>query len=215
MRKKIICEGLNIIWGLLVFSLGDHLTIFANIGLSPWDCFGMGLAAHAPFGYGIAMTLTALVILGVDLWLKERIGYGTVIDAFCTGNFVDMFNHLNPLPPCGDVWLGIPTMLAGLALMAMGMCIYMRSAQCCGPRDALLIGIGKRLRSIPIGIVEVIIFAVVLLSGWLLGGPVGIGTLISAFGAGLVMQAIYNIIHFDPRHIQHRDIVAVTREWFK
>ena len=63
----------------------------------------------------------------------------------------------------------------------------------------------------PIGLVEILLWAAVLLAGWLLGGPVGIGTLISAFGAGLVMQVVYNLLHFEPRKVKHLDILAVTR----
>ena len=63
---------------------------------------------------------------------------------------------------------------------------------------------------IPIGIVEIMLWAVVLLAGWLLGGPVGIGTVISTFGAGLVMQLVYSVIHFEPRNMKHRDVREIT-----
>ena len=65
---------------------------------------------------------------------------------------------------------------------------------------------------VPIGIVEVLLWAVVLLIGWLLGGPVGIGTLLSTFGAGLVMQLVYNLIRFEPRNLKHRDVIEVLKE---
>ena len=87
-RKGIILGWLRIAAGLLVFSFGVHLTIYANIGLAPWDCLGMGIAAHTPFNYGVSMTLIAVTVLLIDLMLKERIGFGTVIDALLTGNFV-------------------------------------------------------------------------------------------------------------------------------
>ena len=90
------------------------------------------------------------------------------------------------------------------------MWIYMKAGQCCGPRDSLLVGIGKRLPRLPIGLVEILLWAAVLLVGWLLGGPVGIGTLISTFGAGAVMQVVYNILHFEPRDIKHRNVIEVT-----
>ncbi|MBR4530400.1 MAG: hypothetical protein IKO80_08990, partial [Lachnospiraceae bacterium] len=60
--------------------------------------------------------------------------------------------------------------------------------------------------------VEVILWAAVLLIGWLLGGPVGIGTVISTFGAGLVMQLVYTVIRFEPRDLKHRDVAEVTAE---
>ena len=210
-RGKVFRQWLQIAAGLLVFAFGVHLTIFANIGLAPWDCLGMGIAKHTPLNYGLAMTLMAIVILGIDLALKERIGFGTVIDALLTGNFVQLYNDLNPLPLNTNLWLGILIMLLGFAFMALGMMIYMKGEQCCGPRDSLLVGLGKRLPRWPIGLVEILLWAVVLLAGWLLGGPVGIGTLISTFGAGLVMQLVYSALRFEPRSVRHRDIVEIWK----
>ena len=200
-RKEIISGWIKIVAGLLVFSFGVHLTIYANIGLAPWDCLGMGLSYHTPLNYGLSMTLIALTVLGIDLLLRERIGYGTIIDALLTGNFVQMFNSLNHFPKNGNVWIGIVIMIIGFIFMALGMAIYMKAEQCCGPRDALLVGLGKRMTKYPIGLVEIMLWAVVLMIGWLLGGPVGIGTIISTFGAGAVMQAVYALIHFEPREI--------------
>jgi len=210
--KRILLQWLQIAAGLLVFAFGVHLTIFANIGLAPWDCLGMGVAAHTPLNYGLSMTAIAVAILGVDLLLKERIGFGTIIDALLTGNFVQLFNDLNPFPANQNLWLGIGLMLVGFVFMALGMWVYMSAGQCCGPRDALLVGLGKRLPRLPIGLVEILLWAVVLLAGWLLGGPVGIGTVISTFGAGLVMQLVYNAVGFEPRDVVHRDVFDVIKE---
>ena len=214
MRRKIMLQWVRIVLGLLVFSFGVHLTIYANIGLAPWDCLGMGIAKHTPLNYGLAMTAMALVILCIDLAMKERIGFGTIIDAVLTGNFVQMFNDLNPLEENRNMGLGIAIMLAGFVFMALGMWIYMKGEQCCGPRDSLLVGLGKRLPKIPIGYVEIMLWAAVLLCGWLLGGPVGIGTVISTFGAGLVMQLVYNLVQFEPRSVKHRDVLTTVRILF-
>ena len=211
-RKKIVVQWCQIAAGLAVFSFGVHLTIYANIGLAPWDCLGMGVSYHTFLNYGLSMTVMALAILLIDLLLRERIGYGTIIDALLTGNLVQLYNNLNPLPENQNVWVGILVMLTGFAFMALGMWIYMSAAQGCGPRDSLLVGLGKRMPKMPIGVVEIILWAVVLLIGWLLGGPVGIGTLISTFGAGAVMQLVYSLLHFEPREIRHRDVAEVTRE---
>ena len=210
IRKVIFRQWLQIVAGLLVFAFGVHLSIYANIGLAPWDCLGMGIAYHTPLNYGIAMTSVAVLVLGMDLLLKENIGYGTIIDALLTGNFVQMFNDLNPLAENNDLWTGVAVMLTGFVFMALGMYIYMKAGQCCGPRDAMLVGIGRRFPKIPIGYVQIVIWAVVLLSGWLLDGPVGIGTLLSTVGAGVVMQVVYDIIRFEPRDIKHRSVVEIT-----
>ena len=214
-RKKIVLQWLQIAAGLLVFAFGVHLTIFANIGLAPWDCLGMGIAKHTPLNYGLSMTCMAVVIVMIDLLLGERIGFGTIIDALLTGNFVQMFNDLNPLPLNTNLFAGIGIMLAGFVFMALGMWIYMKGGQGCGPRDALLVGLGKRVPKLPIGLVEILLWAVVLLVGWLLGGPVGIGTLISTFGAGLVMQLVYQAVRFEPREIEHLDLIRTGKALFK
>ena len=210
-KREIPRQWLRIVLGLLVFAFGVHLTIYANIGLAPWDCLGMGISYHTPLNYGLSMTAMAVLILLIDLALKERIGFGTIIDAILTGNFVQMYNDLNPLPENRSLWLGILVMLIGFVFMALGMLIYMKAAQCCGPRDSLLVGLGRRMPRLPIGVVEILLWAAVLLVGWLLGGPVGIGTLISTFGAGAVMQLVYHLLRFEPRDIRHRDVLEVIR----
>ncbi len=215
--KSAIIAGLlkdfiQIVFGLAVFSVGVHFTIYANIGLAPWDCLGVGISKHTPLNYGLSMMFMAIVILFIDILLKEKIGFGTIIDALLTGNLVQLCNDLNPFPENKNVWLGIVYMLVGFVFFAIGMWIYMSAEQGCGPRDALLVGLGKRMKKLPIGIVEIILWAVVLLAGWLLGGPVGIGTLISTFGAGLIMHFIYKAIHFEPRKLVHKDVLSVCRE---
>ena len=211
-KKTIFRQWLQITAGLLVFSLGVHLTIYANIGLSPWDCMSMGLSYHTPLNYGLSVTVISVIVLIIDLVMHERIGWGTVIDALLTGNFIQVFNDLNPLPENHSVWIGIGCMLIGFVIMAIGMWIYMLGAQGCGPRDALLVGLGKRLHRLPIGLVEILLWSVVTIAGWLMGGPVGIGTLLSTFGAGAVMQLVYSTVHFEPRDVKHRDIIETTRE---
>ena len=71
MRRTVILEWIKIVFGLLVFSFGVHLTIYANIGLAPWDCLGMGMAKHTPFNYGISMTIIAVTVLVIDIVMKE------------------------------------------------------------------------------------------------------------------------------------------------
>ena len=211
-RARIFRQWAQIVFGLLVFSFGVHLTIVANIGVAPWDCLGMGIAAHTPLNYGLAMTATSVTILTIDLLLKERIGYGTIIDALVTGNFVQAFNDLSPIPPCSNVFAGAALMIAGFVFMAIGMWIYMRGEQCCGPRDALLVGLGKRLPTVPIGAVQIILWSAVTVVGWLLGGPVGIGTLLSAFVAGAVTEVVYRFLRFEPRDVCHKSVVETSHE---
>ena len=211
MRKAILLQWLRIIFGLFVFSFGVHLTIFANIGLAPWDCLSMGVSYHTPLNYGLSVTLISVIIIVIDLLMQERIGFGTIFDAFLVGNMVQLFNDLNPLPLNDSLLPGVGIMLLGFVFMAVGQWLYMSGAQCCGPRDMLLVGLGKRLPKVPIGVVEVLLWGAVVLAGWLLGGPVGVGTLLSVLGAGLVMQAVLTVVKFEPRAVRNRDCIEVVR----
>ena len=211
MRKTILLQWLRIVFGLFVFSFGVHLTIFANIGLAPWDCLSMGVSYHTPLNYGLSVTLISVIIIVIDLLMKERIGFGTIFDALLVGNMVQLFNDLNPLPLNDSLLPGVGIMLLGFVFMAVGQWLYMSGAQCCGPRDMLLVGLGKRLPKVPIGVVEVLLWGAVVLAGWLLGGPVGVGTLLSVLGAGLVMQAVLAVVKFEPRSVRNRDCIEVVR----
>ena len=87
----------------------------------------------------------------------------------------------------------------------------MKMSLCCGPRDALLVGLSRRISRVPIGIVSVMIMAAVLALGWSLGGPVGIGTIIGTFFTGPIMQAVFQLMKFCPEEIEHQDMIMTVR----
>lgn len=205
-KKHILSGWLRILFGLAVYSFGGHLTIAANIGLAPWDCLGMGIAKHTPLNYGSSMVLIGVCAIVIQLILRERIGFATLFDALLTGNIVQFLTDISPYPENHSLRLGIVFMLFGFLFIALGMYVYM-SAECgCGPKDGLLIAIGKRMPKISIGVVEMLLWATVTFAGWLLGGSVGIGTVISTFGAGAVMHLFFDVIGFEPRKLRHRSI---------
>lgn len=192
--------------GLATFATGVYLTIQANIGVAPWDCLFLGVEKTFGIKYGNVAVMTSLIVVMIDLLLKERIGLGTLIDAVFTGKVVDFLNWLDLVPEQSSVVLGIGMMIAGLFLNGLGQFIYMRVALCCGPRDGMIVGLSKKLKRIPIGMVGVIIMAVVLLFGWILGGPIGIGTIIGTFLMAPIMQFVFKLLHFDAEAVKHQDL---------
>ena len=210
-KKSIVTGWLRILIGLLIYSFGVYLTIYANIGLAPWDCFGMGITKRTPLNYGSSMVLIGVCAIIVQLILREPIGFATLLDAVITGNLTQLLCDISPYPENHSLWLGIGYMLFGFLFIALGMYLYMKAEQGCGPKDGLLIAIGKRLPKIPIGIVEILLWAVVTLVGWLLGGSVGIGTVISTFGAGTIMHLFYSAVHFEPRKLRNRSLTETVK----
>ena len=189
---------------LFVNGFGLYLTIQANIGVAPWDVLNLGLSKTLGILYGNASIAVSLTILLIDILLKEPIGIAMFIDAVVVGKAVDFFNWLGPIPPCRSLLTAIPLMIAGLFVLAYTQYAYMVASLGCGPRDTLLVGLAKRAGKIPIGVVSIAILTTATLIGWLLGGPVGIGTILCAFGAGPVMQLAFRTVRFDATGIRHQ-----------
>ena len=191
---------------LFVNGFGVYLTIQANIGAGPWDVLNLGLSKSLGILYGTASIAVSFTILGIDILLREPIGIAMLIDAVVVGKSVDFFNLIHAVPACGSLLAGIPVMLAGLVVIAYTQYTYMIASLGCGPRDTLLVGLAKRLRRLPIGFVSVALLSFATLAGWLLGGPVGVGTLICAFGAGPIMQLAFATVRFDATGVRHQTI---------
>ena len=189
---------------LFVNGFGLYLTIQSHIGVAPWDVLNLGLSKTLGILYGNASIAVSITILIIDVLLKEPIGIAMFIDAVVVGKAVDFFNWLDPIPPCASLLTAIPLMVAGLFVLAYTQYAYMIASLGCGPRDTLLVGLAKRARGIPIGLVSIAILSTATLIGWLLGGPVGIGTILCAFGAGPVMQLAFRTVRFDATGIRHQ-----------
>ena len=202
--KAILLNMLLAAVSLFINGFGIYLTIQANIGAAPWDVLNLGVSKSLGILYGTASIAVSLTILLIDILLKEPIGISMFIDAVVVGKSVDFFNWLGLVPKAESLLTAIPMMLAGLVILAYTQYGYMLASLGCGPRDTLLVGLAKRAGKLPIGAVSIALLSTATLIGWLLGGPVGIGTLICAFGAGPVMQAAFQTVRFDATEIRHQ-----------
>lgn len=190
---------------------GIYLAIQANIGVGPWEVLNLGAAKTFGVLYGTASVTISFAILVIDVLLREPIGLAMFIDAVVVGKTVDFFNYLDLVQPCSSLLTGVPMMLLGLVILAYTQYFYMAAALGCGPRDTLLVGLAKRAKRIPIGAVSVALLSAATLVGWLLGGPVGVGTLIFAFCMGPIMQLAFYTVHFDATAVRHQHLLESLR----
>lgn len=212
--KSILSNMLIAAVSLFINGFGVYLTIQANIGAGPWDVLNLGLSKSLGILYGTASIAVSYGILGVDILMKEPIGVAMFIDAFVVGKSVDFFNRLNVVPACNSTAKGIIIMLIGLVIMAYTQYAYMAAALGCGPRDTLLVALSKRCRKFPIGIISICLLSLATFIGWLLGGPVGIGTLICAFATGPIMQLAFKSVKFDAATIKHQRLSETLKTVF-
>ncbi len=196
---------------LFINGFGIYLTVQANIGAAPWDVLNLGLSKTFGILYGTASITVSILILVIDILLKEPIGLAMFIDAIVVGKSVDFFNHFDPVPKTDNVFAGVVLLFLGLVVIGYTQFLYMRASLGCGPRDTLLVGLKKRLKKIPIGAVSIGLLSTATLAGFLLGGPVGIGTILCALCQGPIMQMAFKTLSFDATVIKHQSIPESIR----
>ena len=212
--RSILLNMLLAAFSLFLNGFGIYLTIQANIGAAPWDVLNLGISKSLGILYGNASIAVSVTILIIDILLREPIGLSMFIDAFVVGKSVDFFNWLHPVAPCQSLGTAIPVLLAGLIVIAYTQYGYMVASLGCGPRDSLLVGLAKRLKRLPIGLVGILLQGTATFIGWLLGGPVGIGTILCAACAGPIMQLAFQSVRFDATHIRHQNLGESFRVLF-
>jgi uncharacterized membrane protein YczE len=138
---------------------------------------------------------------------------GTLCNMVFIGAFIDLLLTAEWIPLMEGFARGMAMMLAGLFVIALATFFYMGAGYGAGPRDSLMVALTKRTKK-PVGFCRSCMEGTVLLLGWLLGGYVGIGTVISAFGVGIVIQMVFTLLRFDVETI-HQESLYETRGHFK
>lgn len=201
--------------GLFLFSFGYYLQLVANTGLPPWQALNQGLSLHLPITFGQASILISVVVVLTDILLKEPIGLGTILDAFLVGWGADFFIWLDLIPTQKNFWCGLVVQIAALFIMSFAASIHMKAALSCGPRDALMVAIGRRFPHISIGKISISISIFILFIGYLLGGSVGMGTVINMILSGTILDLVFALIHFDPRSVVHENLFQTCTEFIR
>jgi len=171
--------------GLWVYGLAAALMIEGALGAAPWDVFHLGVAEHVPLSFGTVMVITSIAVLLAWIPLRQMPGLGTVANTLLLGPFADLNLALLPTPDA--LWLRIAFMLAGVVACAFATALYVGAQLGPGPRDGLMTGLTRRT-GWPLRRVRTLIELSALAVGVLLGGTVGVGTVVFAFGVGPLTQ---------------------------
>jgi uncharacterized membrane protein YczE len=166
--------------GILVLSFGISLMLVAELGVSPYDVLHQGLADVTGLSFGTVVVLLGLLILVAWIPLGQRFGLGTIINTLTVGFIVDGFLEIVPVPT--DDALRWVMLLAGIVITSFGMAFYIGAGLGPGPRDGLMTGIAAK--GYRLWIVRTVLELTALGIGWVLGGDVGVGTVLFAFAIG-------------------------------
>jgi uncharacterized membrane protein YczE len=186
----------RLLLGLYLVGLGLAMMIHTGLGVPPWDVLSQGLSVQTGWSFGTSAVAISAVVLLLWIPIKQQPGIGTVINAILIGPFADLNA---PLMPQLDGWLAnLVWMLLGLISVALGAGLYISANLGAGPRDGLMVGL-TRVSGWPFWVIRTIGESLVLATGWLLGGTVGIGTALFAVAIGYLMQLSMKMFGFDPK----------------
>jgi uncharacterized membrane protein YczE len=170
----------QLLGGLLLYGLSSSLLVLSRLGLDPWDVFHQGLARHTPLAIGTWVIIVGFVVLLLWIPLRQRPGIGTLGNVVLVGTTMDVV--LGHVHPPHAMAARIACLVAGVFLNGVATGAYIGAGLGPGPRDGLMTGLAARGRSIRV--VRTGIEVAVLATGWLLGGTVGVGTVLYALSIG-------------------------------
>ena len=168
--------------GLSLFGFGESLLIHSTIGVSPWTVLAEGLSLKLNWSVGFATFIVSVLVLSTWIFLKQKPGLGTLLNIIIIAGMIDISLFLFDFST-NSYLLNILTGILGVLFVGLGSGIYLIANLGPGPRDGLMTGL-QRITNFPIAWVRASIEISVVILGWILGGTVGLGTLIFAFGIG-------------------------------
>lgn len=189
MRRAAL-RGTALLAGLGGYGFSMAVMVRAGLGLDPWDVFHQGLTVHTPMTIGAASAVIGVAVLLAWIPLRNRPGIGTVANVIVIAITVDAALWLLPTPTSLPVRIAM--MVGAVVLNACSTVLYIGAGLGPGPRDGLMTGLVVRT-GLSVRLVRTSIEATVLAVGWLLGGTVGIGTVLYAFGIGPLVQMFVRI----------------------
>ncbi len=180
MREPRLRRLAQLYAGLVLYGVSSSMLLLAGLGVDPWDVLHQGLSRRLGLGVGTWAIIVGFGVLLLWIPLRQRPGFGTLNNAVLVGLVIDVV--LATVPPVHGLAARIVVMCAGVVLNGIATGAYIGAGLGPGPRDGLMTGLAARGHSIRV--VRTCIELTVLLTGWLLGGTVGVGTLVYALGIG-------------------------------
>lgn len=191
--ERLLRRSMQLLAGLLLYGLGIAMLLRGELGTAPWDVLTTGLITHIPISFGMMTVLVSAIVLLCWIPIRERPGIGTVLNALLVGPAADL--GLLLFPETDALWVRILYLVGGVVVIGTATGVYIGSRFGPGPRDGLMTGL-HRVTRLPIWIVRTGLEVTVVAIGWLLGGAVGIGTVVFALTIGPLCQLflpVFNI----------------------
>ncbi len=181
--------------GFFILGIGIVTNLYAALGTSPWGVLHVGLADITPFTLGQITQIVGLVIVITSWFLGFSPGFGTIANMITLGFFIDVVIIWNIIPTQTQIIWQITQLIFSIIILGSGVFLYLRAQLGAGPRDGLMVALATKLHR-PISQIRIPMDVTVVVLGFLLGGPLGVGTVVSALTLGYSMQFFLKLGQF-------------------
>jgi uncharacterized membrane protein YczE len=181
---------LILIFGLAIFGLGDSMLVQGSLGNSPWTVLADGISRHSPLSMGWATFFISSAVLLFWIPLREKPGFGTIANIVVIALFLQI--GLDYIPKTHNFFYGLLLTLAGIGVVGLGSAFYITTGLGRGPRDGLMTSLHHRT-GIRVGRMRLMIESCALFAGYLLGGHIGLGTVLFALFIGNSVATWFNV----------------------
>ena len=199
--KTFLIRLPSLYFGLFLFAAGSVTNLYSGLGMSPWGVFHVGVSGLSGFTLGQVSQMVGFVVLLIGWGLGFPPGFGTVMNMFFIGWFTDRIMEWDLVPQPTDLIGRVSLLLLSILFVGLGSLFYMRVKLGAGPRDGLMVGLIKQFNK-PLWLVRGSIEVTVLILGFFLGGPVGVGTVVTALTLGYSVQYAFKFGKFEGKSHQ-------------
>lgn len=203
MQSETLRTVARLVVGLFLFSVGITCTVVPALGLAPWDSFHMGLSGRIGITIGQASIAVGVVLLIIVAFFREPLGIGTILNVWLIGFLMDVFlqNELFPYHP--SLLYRFFLFFMGMVIIAVASWLYIGAGYGAGPRDGLMLTVMRRT-GWPVSVTRILIEGSAALFGFLLGGSLGIGTILIFLLLGPILEIWFRMVDFDANAIDHK-----------
>lgn len=192
---RLVRRLLQLYVGLALYGISSGLLVVAGLGLEPWNVLHQGVARHTGLSIGAVAIIVGAGVLVLWVPIRERPGLGTVSNVVVVGVMMDV--TLAAVPTVHALGVRIPLMVAAVFLNGVATGLYIAADFGPGPRDGLMTGVHRRTRR-PVGLVRLFIEVAVVVTGFVLGGTIGVGTVLYAVAIGPLAQLFLRLFAAGP-----------------
>ncbi|MCD6435841.1 MAG: hypothetical protein J7L15_05585, partial [Clostridiales bacterium] len=194
------------------------LMLDTDLGLNPWGIFHSGISNLTGVTFGQASQLTGLGIVSISALFKIYPGIGTILNMFFVGYFVDLIKIMHLNPKFSGLPVNIFVFFIGLIIFDFGVYVYLKADLGSGPRDSLMLALTKMTR-FTAGQNKIMMEITAAITGYLMGGLAGPGTIIAAIFGGIFLDIIFKLFKYDPKTktltnvvLNYQEIKAILQE---